>query len=145
MDLLDWNSLIDSRTKISKLLLVPNMQVGTHLCYPQSGPTGRALGFWGSGVWVRCPQAQSHSSLVAAVLAGIGAARARPCRDPPWAGWLYWPVGAGELGWAAALGMGFPPPRECFCLPWARLATDRVPQAVVVSDWAAGASALTLH
>lgn len=28
MDLLDWNSLIDSRTKISKLLLVPNLQSG---------------------------------------------------------------------------------------------------------------------
>ncbi|KAG8455781.1 hypothetical protein GDO86_001829 [Hymenochirus boettgeri] len=28
MDLLDWNSLIDSRTKISKLLLVPNIQSG---------------------------------------------------------------------------------------------------------------------
>ncbi|KAM6377892.1 LOW QUALITY PROTEIN: proline dehydrogenase 1, mitochondrial-like [Pluvialis apricaria] len=28
VDLLDWNSLIDSRTKISKLLLVPNMQTG---------------------------------------------------------------------------------------------------------------------
>ncbi|KFR10187.1 hypothetical protein N306_11070, partial [Opisthocomus hoazin] len=30
VDLLDWNSLIDSRTKLSKLLLVPNMQVGCH-------------------------------------------------------------------------------------------------------------------
>uniref|UniRef100_A0A8B9GDK6 Proline dehydrogenase n=1 Tax=Amazona collaria TaxID=241587 RepID=A0A8B9GDK6_9PSIT len=28
VDLLDWNSLIDSRTKLSKLLLVPNMQTG---------------------------------------------------------------------------------------------------------------------
>ncbi|XP_029475814.1 proline dehydrogenase 1, mitochondrial-like [Rhinatrema bivittatum] len=28
VDLLDWNSLIDSRTKISKLLLVPNLQTG---------------------------------------------------------------------------------------------------------------------
>uniref|UniRef100_F7G2I1 Proline dehydrogenase n=1 Tax=Ornithorhynchus anatinus TaxID=9258 RepID=F7G2I1_ORNAN len=28
VDLLDWNSLIDSRTKISKLLLVPNEQTG---------------------------------------------------------------------------------------------------------------------
>ncbi|XP_072270023.1 proline dehydrogenase 1, mitochondrial [Pyxicephalus adspersus] len=28
VDLLDWNSLIDSRTKISKLLLVPNLQSG---------------------------------------------------------------------------------------------------------------------
>lgn len=28
MDLLDWNSLIDNRTKISKLLLVPNLQSG---------------------------------------------------------------------------------------------------------------------
>ncbi|XP_049660092.1 proline dehydrogenase 1, mitochondrial [Accipiter gentilis] len=28
VDLLDWNSLIDSRTKISKLLLIPNMQTG---------------------------------------------------------------------------------------------------------------------
>ncbi|XP_053938025.1 proline dehydrogenase 1, mitochondrial [Cuculus canorus] len=28
VDLLDWNSLIGSRTKISKLLLVPNMQTG---------------------------------------------------------------------------------------------------------------------
>ncbi|XP_044131340.1 proline dehydrogenase 1, mitochondrial-like [Bufo gargarizans] len=28
MDLLDWNSLIDSRTKLSKLLLVPNLQSG---------------------------------------------------------------------------------------------------------------------
>nr|XP_009932274.1 PREDICTED: proline dehydrogenase 1, mitochondrial-like [Opisthocomus hoazin] len=29
VDLLDWNSLIDSRTKLSKLLLVPNMQRAT--------------------------------------------------------------------------------------------------------------------
>ncbi|XP_075625857.1 proline dehydrogenase 1, mitochondrial [Balearica regulorum gibbericeps] len=28
VDLLDWNSLIDSRTKLSKLLLIPNMQTG---------------------------------------------------------------------------------------------------------------------
>uniref|UniRef100_A0A8C8RA95 Proline dehydrogenase n=1 Tax=Pelusios castaneus TaxID=367368 RepID=A0A8C8RA95_9SAUR len=28
VDLLDWNSLIDSRTKLSKLLLVPNMKTG---------------------------------------------------------------------------------------------------------------------
>ncbi|XP_040206576.1 proline dehydrogenase 1, mitochondrial-like isoform X2 [Rana temporaria] len=28
VDLLDWNSLIDSRTKLSKLLLVPNLQSG---------------------------------------------------------------------------------------------------------------------
>ncbi|XP_066465764.1 proline dehydrogenase 1, mitochondrial [Tiliqua scincoides] len=28
VDLLDWNSLIDTRTEISKLLLVPNMQTG---------------------------------------------------------------------------------------------------------------------
>ncbi|XP_068956990.1 proline dehydrogenase 1, mitochondrial [Petaurus breviceps papuanus] len=28
VDLLDWNSLIDNRTKLSKLLLVPNMQTG---------------------------------------------------------------------------------------------------------------------
>ncbi|KFP29846.1 hypothetical protein N325_04683, partial [Colius striatus] len=28
VDLLDWNSLIDTRTKLSKLLLVPNMQTG---------------------------------------------------------------------------------------------------------------------
>ncbi|XP_072002632.1 proline dehydrogenase 1, mitochondrial isoform X2 [Engystomops pustulosus] len=28
MDLLDWNSLIDNRTKLSKLLLVPNLQSG---------------------------------------------------------------------------------------------------------------------
>ncbi|KAE8634410.1 hypothetical protein XENTR_v10002298 [Xenopus tropicalis] len=28
LDLLDWNSLIDSRTKISRLLLVPNLQSG---------------------------------------------------------------------------------------------------------------------
>nr|XP_033810327.1 proline dehydrogenase 1, mitochondrial-like isoform X1 [Geotrypetes seraphini] len=28
IDLLDWNSLIDSKTKISKLLLVPNLQTG---------------------------------------------------------------------------------------------------------------------
>ncbi|CAM9571840.1 unnamed protein product [Bubo scandiacus] len=28
VDLLDWNSLIDSRTKLSKLLLVPNVQTG---------------------------------------------------------------------------------------------------------------------
>ncbi|KAG9487311.1 hypothetical protein GDO78_007265 [Eleutherodactylus coqui] len=28
MDLLDWNSLIDNRTKLSKLLLVPNLQTG---------------------------------------------------------------------------------------------------------------------
>ncbi|XP_038229439.2 proline dehydrogenase 1, mitochondrial-like [Dermochelys coriacea] len=28
MDLLDWNSLIDSRTKLSKLLLIPNMKTG---------------------------------------------------------------------------------------------------------------------
>uniref|UniRef100_A0A8C5LPR6 Proline dehydrogenase n=1 Tax=Leptobrachium leishanense TaxID=445787 RepID=A0A8C5LPR6_9ANUR len=28
VDLLDWNSLIDSKTKISKLLLVPNLQTG---------------------------------------------------------------------------------------------------------------------
>ncbi|XP_025938097.1 proline dehydrogenase 1, mitochondrial-like [Apteryx rowi] len=28
VDLLDWNSLIDSHTKLSKLLLVPNMQTG---------------------------------------------------------------------------------------------------------------------
>ncbi|XP_052653106.1 proline dehydrogenase 1, mitochondrial [Harpia harpyja] len=28
VDLLDWNSLIDSRTKLSKLLLVPNLQTG---------------------------------------------------------------------------------------------------------------------
>lgn len=27
VDLLDWNSLIDNRTKLSKLLLVPNMEV----------------------------------------------------------------------------------------------------------------------
>lgn len=46
VDLLDWNSLIDSRTKLSKLLLIPNMQVGTHLCHPWSGPTGRVLSVW---------------------------------------------------------------------------------------------------
>ncbi|CAM5160897.1 unnamed protein product [Eretmochelys imbricata] len=28
VDLLDWNSLIDSRTKLSKLLLIPNMKTG---------------------------------------------------------------------------------------------------------------------
>ncbi|XP_064890049.1 proline dehydrogenase 1, mitochondrial isoform X2 [Columba livia] len=28
VDLLDWNSLIDSRTKLSKLLLIPNIQTG---------------------------------------------------------------------------------------------------------------------
>ncbi|NXC22406.1 PROD dehydrogenase, partial [Corythaeola cristata] len=28
VDMLDWNSLIDSRTKLSKLLLIPNMQTG---------------------------------------------------------------------------------------------------------------------
>lgn len=63
MDLLDWNSLIDSRTKLSKLLLVPNIQVGTHLCCPQSGPAGRALGAGGQvlaggcgAVWHLCWQ-----------------------------------------------------------------------------------------
>lgn len=30
VDLLAWNSLIDSRTKLSKLLLIPNMKVGAH-------------------------------------------------------------------------------------------------------------------
>lgn len=30
VDLLAWNSLIDSRSKLSKLLLIPNMKVGAH-------------------------------------------------------------------------------------------------------------------
>lgn len=55
VDLLDWNSLIDSRTKISKLLLIPNMQVGTHLCHPPSSPTRRALGVWGSNAGSAVP------------------------------------------------------------------------------------------
>ena len=31
IDLLDWNSLIDDRTEISNLLMVPNLQVRFHL------------------------------------------------------------------------------------------------------------------
>lgn len=30
MDLLDWNSLIDSRTQLSRHLVVPNVQVPPH-------------------------------------------------------------------------------------------------------------------
>lgn len=35
MDLLDWNSLIDSRTQLSRHLVVPNVQV---LPYPNYSP-----------------------------------------------------------------------------------------------------------
>lgn len=103
VDLLDWNSLIDSRTKLSKLLLVPNMQVGTHLRYPQSDPTGRALGLCRSGVRVRCPQALTGSSLVAVVLAGTRAV-IHHVQPPRCAGQR----GLGSWGWAAAPGDGLP-------------------------------------
>lgn len=69
VDLLAWNSLIDSRTKLSKLLLIPNMKVGTHFGQamppvPRSwwwGTTGASVlaggAFGGHRVCVCCPQA----------------------------------------------------------------------------------------
>lgn len=64
MDLLDWNSLFDSRTKLSRPLLIPNRMVGTHLCYPQSGPT-------------ECLWEQDKGLVLFPV--GAGSCKAQPC------------------------------------------------------------------
>jgi len=93
-------------------------------------------------------QALPSGSLVAVVLVGICAARAWPCRDPPgWSGGhpahAVWASGCWGAGVGSSPGHGLLP--GCVCLPWAGLQAGRVPQAVLLPDWAAGASALTLH
>lgn len=103
VDLLEWNRLVDIRTKLSRPLVVPNMQVGTHLCYLWGSPTGRA---WGSKVWVCCPQVLAGSS--DGGWPGAGHAVIYQLRLPGWRGGhcVRAELGAGQAGWTAALGMG---------------------------------------
>lgn len=55
MDLLDWNSLIDSRTKLSKLLLVPNIKVCVCVCFSQALPTKQLCSGDAAGVMQLIP------------------------------------------------------------------------------------------
>lgn len=84
MDLLEWNRLFDSRSKLSRPLLIPNRKVGTHLCYPTE-----ALWEQGKGLML--------------FPVGAGGCKARPCCDhsvqPP--GW--------QGGAAVSPRDGFPP------------------------------------
>lgn len=150
VDLLDWNSLIDSRTKISKLLLIPNMQVGTHLCHPPSSPTRRALGVWGSNAWVCCPQPCLVACWwlwcwLASVLPEPGHAVIHRVQPPSWQGGhpVHAVLAGGGAGVGSSLGDGLPS-RGYFCLPRAGLATGRQ-YTTSCSCFRLGSSSLCSH